>query len=389
MLRNSFLRQLSAISIGFLLTGCLSITDVLTTETILSKQSIYNQNRLAWQNAATRKNDLFSQYRLHVFASVKWEKRSDASTYQLNDFSISPAAVINDQFKLDLISPDFNKKMACGWYCEYLDQPIMQKVLGPYTMLDKTFESQKVDLLNFYQSLERLNQHLNTLDPALQALLPDIFANLTQTERTFDSLSNIIGFLNDYFDNIDFETFLAKQKSQTSENSSSILTLINNDLAIIAPQNASLNPEAKLLASFSPELTLSQMLKFGSAAKQKTVFFDYSASKENLSALTNNMPNNEDDMIEYKTQKTTSALYSGQFVCSFKGNYFGVVTDVKNGIVSLKLNGQAKKLNDGLLEEAQDGLLFLTDTEFSYFSLDSDKEFSQDQLKPCYLSGFS
>jgi hypothetical protein len=133
---------------------------------------------------------------------VNWKKRSDATSYKFTDLRIGTEANPDNQYSFDLLSPDFSQKMACGWYCEFLDQPIVQTLSGPYTMLDKIYESQKVDLLNFYRDLNLLNTHLNSLDGELQALMPEIFIDLTTSNRTFDSLVQIIGFLNDYFDAI-------------------------------------------------------------------------------------------------------------------------------------------------------------------------------------------
>jgi hypothetical protein len=402
--RHAYLWPLLSILIILMLPGCLSTTDGLHTESMLGTKHLYKESQLAWQNAATRQNDLLGKHKLQIFAGVSWKKRTDETTYQLINLRIGPVTDHDDQYTLDLLSPHFSQKMACGWYCEYLDQPILQPALGPYTMLDKTFENQKADLLNFYRGLNQLNQHLNTLDDGLEALMPEIFADLTRTSQSFNSLAHIIGFLNDYFDDIDFDSLLASQAllaSEGSENDNMAIGLspIANVLSRDSPQQRSLDPEAELLANFSPELTLSEMLNSASKPWQHRFFVDNTTKKDKTKVWTNN-----NNLLDYETdlsghnrgeptnfkalQPKQAMLNLGQFACSYEGNYFGIVTAINNETVSLKLNGQVMQIKDGLMVGAKDGLLFSTNTEFSYFPLDSDKDFKQNQLQPCYLNGF-
>jgi len=64
------------------------------------------------------------------------------------------------------------------------------------------------------------------------------------------------------------------------------------------------------------------------------------------------------------------------------------VIAIRDETVSLRLNGQAMRIQDGLIVDTEDGLLFSTGTEFSYLSLDSEKDFKFNELKPCHLNGF-
>ena len=281
-----------------MLTGCLSITDGLSPEPLLSNKVLYKHSQTAWQNAAARKNDLFSQHKLQIFAAVAWKKRSDAATYQLIKLSMGIMVEPGEQYLLDLLSPQFNQKMACGWYCEYLDQPIMQAVLGPYTMLDKTYESQKQDLLNFYRSLNQLNQHLNALDPSLQAIMPVIFAELTETKRSFDSLAHVTTFLNDYFDDIDFDSLLAQHGGLTKQNPTSSLAQIGSDLSILPSLQPLLDPEAKLLASFRPDLTLADMLQPTPEPEQRKNVVENTADSATISPSSNN-----NTFLDYAAEK--------------------------------------------------------------------------------------
>jgi hypothetical protein len=397
--QHTFLGPLLPITLMLMLTGCLGITDGRIPEPLLSNKVLYKQSQNDWQNAATRENDLFSQHKLQIFAAVAWKKRSDAETYQLIKLSMGTMVEPGEQYLLDLLSPQFNQKMACGWYCEYLDQPIMQAVLGPYTMLDKTYESQKQDLLNFYRSLNQLNQHLNALDPSLQAIMPVIFAELTETKRSFDSLAHVTTFLNDYFDDIDFDSLLAQHGGLTKQNPTSSLAQIGSDLSILPSLQPLLDPEAKLLASFRPDLTLADMLQPTPEPEQRKNVVENTADSATISPSSNNNTfldyaaekNDNDRQGSKQTQSEqpkAARLNLQQFVCSYKGNYFGIVNAIKNDTVSLELNGQAMQIQDGLLAVAQDGILFSSGSEFSYLSLEGDKEFKQEQLKACHLSGF-
>ena len=436
----SFLSSLFSISIqlllpALLLSGCLTTAELPNPMTAPDTPTLYRNNQEAWQNAALRENDLFAAYQLSIFASVGWTKRTDATTYQFTNITM---AAPDDKYRINLLAPTFSQKMACGWYCEYLDQPVMRAVLGPYTMLDKTYEGQKGALLNFYSGLTRLNQQLNSLDPVLQALMPDIFASLTATKQSFESLPHVVDFLNNYFDELDFNALLdtARQKAARSTendapgiekrtapntdgdllaNSSQGLALDpdgdllasfsqglaldpDGDLLASFSQGLALDPDGDLLASFSPSLSVAEMLDLtiASTSNRQKHRSEMPAQKSNAySLVSSNKPSGEQSTDDIRSNTETKAMQQphlmisvGQLVCSYQGNYFGIVMAIENKRVNLKLIGQAKRIEQGLLVDAQDGLLFLTDTDFSYFALDTQKNFDKDQVSPCYLSGF-
>jgi len=386
--RYAFLRPLLPILLLTTLSGCLSTSGVPIPDAMLSTPVLYVQSQLAWQNAALRENDLFSKHKLQILAGVSWKKRSDATTYKFTDLSLGTQTKPEDKYILDLISPRFNQKMACGWYCEFLDQPITQTISGTYTMLDKLYESQNIDLHNFYQELERLNQHLNSLDDEIQALMPEIFTDLTNTQRTFDSLAQIVGFLNDYFDGLDLNSLRSKDYTQTNA-----VVPIKSDLPSVPTQQTILDPEAELLASFRPELSLSEMLNPTSEPRKIANKADSGAilvGNPTASSYALEKPTNSDTQttvaLALAPEKNTLNLQ--QFVCSYEGNYFGTVVAIKNETVTVKLNGQAMSIKDGLVVNAENGVLLSRGSEFSYLSLDGDKDFKDSQLKPCHLNGF-
>jgi hypothetical protein len=386
--KYAFLRPLLPILLLTTLSGCLSTSGVPIPVAMLNTPALYVQSQLAWKNAALRENDLFRKHKLQILAGVSWEKRSDATTYKFTDLSLGTQTNPEDKYRLDLISPRFNQKMACGWYCEFLNQPITQTISGLYTMLDKIYESQNVDLHNFYQELEWLNQNLNSLDSEIQALMPEIFADLTNTQRTFDSLTQIVGFINDYFDELDLNSLRSKEYTQTIP-----VDHIKSDLPTTPTQQTILDPQAELIASFRPELSLAEMLnpksepiKIANRADSGAILVgNPTASRYALEKPTNS---DTQTTVAQALAPEKIILNLQQFVCSYEGNYFGTVIAIKNETVTVNLNGQAMSIKDGLVVNAENGVLLSRGSEFSYLTLDGDKYFKDSQLKPCHLNGF-
>ncbi len=410
------------LTLSTLLSGCMSTLEALNP--LVSKPAepvkplMYDGSKDQWQRAAFRPNDIFNRYELKIFASVKWKKRTDASSYRFENIQIGGDS---DSYTFNLLHPQFSGKMACGWYCEYIDQPITRPVIGPYTMLDKIYEGQQSELLNFYDSLKRLNDRLLSVDPDYLHLMPSIIDRLATTPMGFESLAHVVGYLNDYFDDIDFAaeferlpavdgviTADAQDTAQLPENqvqaaeqddSDSTITVdtltqtpaiaetaIDSQPFDYGERNESSqfldtpNPDSALLASFEAAPLMPYMLQSEPPpAPQYTPPPAPVAVSDPAKSTTDN------SLWSTLNQREINI---GQFVCSYQDNYFGEVAAINGQTVNVALKGQAKSLKDGLFVAAEPGVLFLTDADFSYLQSEDSKTFTQHQLAPCFLSGF-
>jgi len=370
------------------LTGCLST--IKNQETSIQPEikpaPLYQLNKVQWQQNAFRPNDIFNRYELKLMASIKWEKRSDAKTYKFEKIKFSTIA---DPYSINLLHPQFMNKMACGWYCEYLDQPITQPVLGQYTMLDKIYEGKKPELLNFYDSLKRLNDKLLQLKPAQLKLMPNIIAKLSIIEQEFDSLEQVTGYLNDYFDEVDFNAdFNAELNADLSTQTDTIafpnqpkaISFKNNEIKISPHKDlvsfSGSDPDAALLASFKKAEKISY--------KQELIAVESPINRFNTQSISSSEKTNS--KLESRGDEGDFSI--SQFICSFQDNYFGEILSIQGDVINVALKGQAKKLKDGKVIDAQPGILFETNTEFSYLQIDENKSFTQNQISDCNLSGF-
>jgi hypothetical protein len=366
------------------LTGCLST--IKNQETSIPPEikptALYQLSKVQWQQSAFRPNDIFNRYELKLMASIKWEKRSDSETYKFEKIKFS---ITDDPYSINLLHPQFMNKMACGWYCEYLDQPITQPVLGQYTMLDKIYEGKKPELLNFYDSLKRLNDKLLQLKPAQLKLMPNIIAKLSIIEQEFDTLEQVTGYLNDYFDEVDFNANLnADLSTQTDtivfSHQPKAISFKNNEIKISPHKDlvsfSGSDPDAALLASFKKAEKISYKQELIAAESPINRFNTQSISP---SEKTNNKLESTVDEGDFSIS---------QFICSFQDNYFGEILSIQGDVINVALKGQAKKLKDGKVIDAQPGILFEENTEFSYLQLDENKNFTQNQILDCNLSGF-
>jgi hypothetical protein len=121
-----------------------------------------------------------------------------------------------------------------------------------------------------------------------------------------------------------------------NENPAAVFRSINPDLSIVPPQQPVLDPEAELLASFRPDLTLAEILNVTSEPMQKgTLAFDIAVFDDNSTTInTVSPPSNKstlsDDakdkskdnakvtVISQAVQPRQTSLNLEQFVCSFE-----------------------------------------------------------------------
>ncbi|WP_057832181.1 hypothetical protein [Colwellia sp. TT2012] len=338
-----------------LLSGCSNTVPLEQLENKQLLQSLYQVNQKKWLVASSRENDLFKRYNLKVLASIEWKKRSDAQTYSFKNITLVGD---DDKYTINLLNPEFSQTMACGWYCEYLDQPITQAMTLRYTMLDKIYEKEKQQLHNFYSSINRLNNNLAKLPEDKLILLPNIIKELKNKPEVFDSLADLMGFLNNYFDEVDFKNIsLGKDIISTRE---------------IIVNNAMLDPEYDLQHRFSEPQTLQQLLGIPPLEPRPVeISNDIKISVESRWLIQQKLP-----------------IYNDQFVCSYKENYFGYITNIEQNKITVALKGQVKEFLDGLLLNMENGLLFNKNQDISFITLEKNKIFNKTGLAPCSLLGF-
>jgi hypothetical protein len=360
-------RPLQCIGMCALLVACSSSSDIINVAPLFKQTPIYHHNKTLWQQSALGSESIFARHGLKIFAAITWQKRSNGETYRFSNIQIAPEA---DQYAINLLHPDFSQKMACGWYCEYLDQPISQTTLGPYTMLDKAFEGNQSLLYGFYDEMHRLENNLQSLSPKRLAVIPEVIAQLVNTQQKFDSLKQITAFLNDYFDDIDFQQFSPEQQALASP-----FPLLGGYQSISVSRETELTvTDADLLATFTPEPSLEALLKLNGNKQTQNIPAD-------LSSAPSTLPSPDTLWLQQKSLP----ILIGQVVCSYQDNYFGEVTAVNGNRINLALKGQVKQLIDGIVMSAPAGTLFSKDSKISYLDTDGQRSFSRSQLAPCVL----
>ncbi|MFT4928202.1 MAG: hypothetical protein ACI8WB_004321 [Phenylobacterium sp.] len=414
------------------LSGCMSTLDALNpladNKPDQPEVFMYQTSKDGWQRAAFRQNDLFNRYELKIFASVNWKKRSDAATYTFDAIQIADQS---DAYAINLLHPQFDGKMACGWYCEYVDLPITQPMVGAYTMLDKIYQSRQPELLNFYASLTQLNERLISIDPRYLHLMPDIIARIAAMKIEFDSLAHVIGFLNDYFDELNFETEFANKPAldgiiashrsagsafasdeQYIEDTGTVIINTLPDPRLPEPRQQQQNmprysresaqylnapnPDRALLESFQtsspmPHMAQSRQTNRRPVSTQLSGGSYYpqpappSAGGSNNNSGAQIKGSAEDSLWTGLSQEEVNV---GQLVCSYEDNYFGRVQSIEGETVNVAIQGQAKAVKDGMFINAAIGILFQASADFSYLQTEDFIAFAAHQVAPCNLSGF-
>lgn len=396
--------MLCSMSCCVLLTGCMSTLKALNPLSTADETSpepvrppIYSTSKDLWQRAAFRPNDIFNRYEFKLFASVKWQKRSDETTYVFENIKIT---TLDDPYAINLIHPQFNGKMACGWYCEYLDQPITVPIIGAYTMLDKAFTGQQSDLLNFYDSLKRLNERLLSLKPAYLTMMPMVIAKLAAMDKEFETLPHAVAFLNDYFDDIDLQgrynsmpgvdgVAAVNQPQPTNEVIiDTIDTFADEDNDGLPQFLDSPNPDQALLASFEAATRKPHIAQVATGVATIPDTFTPLPAFEQEPTIPVGQPSGTDEPSLWSTLSTQN-IEPGQFVCSYQDSYFGEVASINGQRVTVRLKGQARAVRDGLFVNVEAGTLFLPDADFSYLQSEDSRTFQRDQLAPCHLSAFN
>ena len=309
---------------------------VLSTSLVFACQSldqsvhIYMQDKKAWQSLADTSVSLYKQHKLIISAVPKWQETGYGRHYQLVDFSFSKPL---DQYRINLLSPDFSNKYVCNWYCELLNEVATEKPKGHFTYLSKLYADNESELVNFYEQLIALEDHMLALELPPQTLTLRLMKLQHSTEQ-FDSLTQVIAHLYQYIDS----------------------------------EQSVFEPVAQLASA-----------QTGTSEQGN----DTSSPSNQLLATQQDLPSDEQQTSEQEQSKIL--LLNEQLVCSYQENFFGRVLEQSATKVAITLLGQAKQIIAGEIINLAPNTLYSGESTFRYLELAGIKVFDRGDIMPCQI----
>jgi hypothetical protein len=315
---------------GVLLFGCQSGIKQIGQE--------HAEEVLKWQELARYAGNELKYLGLTVTAGVQVNQGLEGTTYSIVKVQLNQNA---DHREIDLLSPEFAEKFACGTDCQKLglyDSNFVEQK----TQLTSFFFSEEGRFFEFYGRLTRLNETLAFYRASSPDILDKYLTLMLNRKLVFDSLAEFID---------DLETHISEDK---------LLAFSRN--GFISPIEDRLSPTflddviVSLPKVHGNEVTMPEDNWNNNALTADELFYD------RLLAKTASASNIDENWKQAKQH----TLQVGSIACSYSDNSFGVVKLLQANQVTLQVIAQARILVDGMKLYPQPGYLF-TAAESFYF----------------------
>ncbi len=149
---------------------------------------------------------------LTIVSSVQVIESEGIQTYQLGDVRLASTVSSND---IDLLSPEFVEKLACGTRCQNLNlyQPGKD---NKYSYLSEFFDKEEGQFFRFYGRLTNLNKKINLYRVTSPSYLAKYLESARAEHLNSNSLLEFMDWLDSVFVNDRFTSFV-KTYSESSD----------------------------------------------------------------------------------------------------------------------------------------------------------------------------
>lgn len=388
------------------LTGCQSNIDKIGQE--------HAKEVIKWQELARYAGNELKYLGLTVTAGVQIEQAVDETTYSIINVHLDRDT---NNTEIDLLSPEFAEKLACGAECHRLSI-YNASFATPETQLTHFFLEQEGRFFEFYGRLTLLNETL----AYYRKSSPDIFKQyinwMVSQQRSFDSLSEFFDYLDTY---ITEDKLLAFSKNGfISPVQDRLSPAFLDDLVAALPQERQISAvktpdsvwqldklipptsETKLAAALpvknsvkSIDASSADTEKRLKESKPTAIHLDprrLTRPDQNWNSSDAKMPSDDWNVsqltpelqfaassrpsisVEEKWQQAKMrSLQVGSIACTFSDNSFGVVKEIENSNALLKVIGRTQDMVDGVKLSPKPGHLFSSNESF-YFVKDSETQ---------------
>jgi hypothetical protein len=377
----------------FLLVACQSSIDITG-----------NQHKSAsekWIALANYAESSLNRYGVTITAKLVSEQDYINQYDKLTDIQLSTKENFND---INLLSPDFLSKYTCNDNCERLNQYIPKPLKSGNTALIRYFSEYEFKLFKFYAELIQFNKTIDSIEANAPTLLDQYLHILVIEKRTFDSLTELISYLNEMLHKplSDMQYFVDNSPYRQQQTELEKLFLSPNiNWSASAPQSE----WQKTASNEGQQAANHGWLKSGfSFPNVKKVEMPWVKYKEHqltpiinakfkqsgnviLSSLNNDAPFIETDTHSNVWIKAKELKYNvGDKVCTFNDNVFGIVEKIEGQEVQILTYGQAKQLDEfGVIKDVPIGALFFTNKEFTFEVTSQLQSFNLDDVAKCNI----
>ncbi|MFT6284392.1 MAG: hypothetical protein ACJAXM_000864 [Arenicella sp.] len=343
---------------------------------------------LKWQELARYAGNELKYLGLTVTAGVQINQSAEGTTYSIVNVQLNRDA---NHTEVDLLSPEFAEKFACGKDCQKLGL-YDSNFTKPETQLSSFFFEEEGRFFEFYGRLTRLNDTLADYRASSPDILKKYLTLMFNRKLSFNSLSEFIDNLEKH---VTENKLLAFSKSGfISPVEDRLSSMFIDDLTANLPTEWEINvddvkmpdddwnsnastPDELFYTGLTPDelfytgLTPDELFYTGLTPDE--LFYANLISKTaSLSVITSNWE-----------QAKQNALQVGSIVCSFSDNSFGVVKKLEANDVTLDVIAQARVLVDGMKLYLQPGYLFTSAESFYFVKGSPNQTYTLSDIATC------
>ncbi|MFT7430539.1 MAG: hypothetical protein ACI971_000991 [Colwellia sp.] len=343
---------------------------------------------LKWQELARYAGNELKYLGLTVTAGVQINQSAEGTTYSIVNVQLNRDA---NHTEVDLLSPEFAEKFACGKDCQKLGL-YDSNFTKPETQLSSFFFEEEGRFFEFYGRLTRLNYTLADYRASSPDILKKYLTLMFNRKLSFNSLSEFIDNLEKH---VTENKLLAFSKSGfISPVEDRLSSMFIDDLTANLPTEWEINvddvkmpdddwnsnastPDELFYTGLTPDelfytgLTPDELFYTGLTPDE--LFYANLISKTaSLSVITSNWE-----------QAKQNALQVGSIVCSFSDNSFGVVKKLEANDVTLDVIAQARVLVDGMKLYLQPGYLFTSAESFYFVKGSPNQTYTLSDIATC------
>ena len=333
---------------------------------------------LKWQELARYAGNELKYLGLTVTAGVQINQSAEGTTYSIVNVQLNRDA---NHTEVDLLSPEFAEKFACGKDCQKLGL-YDSNFTKPETQLSSFFFEEEGRFFEFYGRLTRLNYTLADYRASSPDILKKYLTLMFNRKLSFNSLSEFIDNLEKH---VTENKLLAFSKSGfISPVEDRLSSMFIDDLTANLPTEWEINVDDVKMPDddwnsnaptpdelFYTGLTPDELFYTGLTPDE--LFYANLISKTaSLSVITSNWE-----------QAKQNALQVGSIVCSFSDNSFGVVKELVANEATLDVIAQARVLVDGMKLYLQPGYLFTSAESFYFVKGSPNQTYTLSDIATC------
>jgi len=327
------------------------------------------------------------QYGVTVTAQLHVEVKNQQQIFKLTNFKFNQKESRQD---INLLAPSFTHKYICSPVCYQLLEYVNASGHDGATLLSNYFSKHEFELFKFYGDMSILNDPLSKLADKNRSLLISYLHALSVQDLSFNSSKEFNVFLAEAFTLESFERYI--EDPSALENYVASPPVFSSEFLknhLITPDDQwseglnegisdGLNKEQNdwLVDALSPELLIDTYLPLPldtwltAGVVDGVEYFQQQSTDENI--------------LSWQAAKAVP-LIIGQNVCSYQDGFFGVVSSVEQGKVSVDLLGQAKLVQDGAIYPVGKGALFNSNSELYFLPEQGNKTFTKTDVATCYF----